>query len=470
MTSTHTRATAEETRIGQVILITAVATIGGFLFGFDSGVINGTQEGLRQAFGSNTVAQGFNVSSMLLGCALGALIAGRAADVFGRRGMLFMAAVSFVISAWGSGAANGTLEFVLYRALGGLGVGAASVMAPAYIAEIAPARIRGALTTVQQIAIVSGLFSSFLSNYLLAKTSGSATETFWMGFDTWRWMFWMNLIPAVLFFGLLFLIPESPRFLVAKNKLDEARGVLTRLFGARHAEQKVADIQASLNADHKPSFRDLVAGGRIRPIVWVGIGLATFQQLVGINVIFYYGSVLWQSAGFSEENALLQNVLTGGSSILAVLITLFTIDRVGRKPFLLWGSVGMVVTLAIMAFAFSTGEIGPNGLQLSPGMGQTALAAGLGYAFVFNMSWGPVMWVMLGEMFPNQMRGSGLAIAGLAQWLANFLVVQLFPSMLESIGLAASYAIYTGFALVSVGFVWWFVHETKGVELEDMKG
>ena len=462
---------ANETRIGQVILITAVATIGGFLFGFDSGVINGTQDGLRQAFNSDTVAQGFNVSSMLLGCAVGALFAGRGAEAFGRRTMLLVAAVFFIVSAFGSGIATSSGEFIIYRILGGLAVGAASVMAPAYIAEIAPARIRGALTTVQQIAIIAGLFFSFLSNYILALNSGSAVLPLWFGFEAWRWMFWMELIPATVFLAALFLIPESPRYLVAKGRADTAQSVLSRLFGASHADAKVADIRASLAGDHRPSFRDLLAGGRIRPIVWVGMGLAVFQQLVGINVIFYYGSVLWQSAGFSESDALLQNVLTGGSSIVAVIITLTLIDRFGRKPFLFLGSVGMAVTLGIMAFAFSTGSVDAAGqLQLSTGMGQTALVAGLAYAFIFNLSWGPVMWVMLGEMFPNQVRGSALAIAGLAQWGANFLVVQLFPSMLETLGLAGSYAIYTAFALLSVGFVWWAVHETRGLELEDMPG
>ena len=462
---------ANETRIGQVILITAVATIGGFLFGFDSGVINGTQDGLRQAFNSDTVAQGFNVSSMLLGCAVGALFAGRAAEAFGRRTMLLVAAVFFIVSAFGSGIATSSGEFIIYRILGGLAVGAASVMAPAYIAEIAPARIRGALTTVQQIAIIAGLFFSFLSNYILALNSGSAMLPLWFGFEAWRWMFWMELIPATVFLAALFLIPESPRYLVAKGRADTAQSVLSRLFGASHADAKVADIRASLAGDHRPSFRDLLAGGRIRPIVWVGMGLAVFQQLVGINVIFYYGSVLWQSAGFSESDALLQNVLTGGSSIVAVIITLTLIDRFGRKPFLFLGSLGMAVTLGIMAFAFSTGSVDAAGqLQLSTGMGQTALVAGLAYAFIFNLSWGPVMWVMLGEMFPNQVRGSALAIAGLAQWGANFLVVQLFPSMLETLGLAGSYAIYTAFALLSASFVWWAVHETRGLELEDMPG
>ena len=459
-----------DANIGYIILISVVATLGGFLFGFDSGVINGTVDGLQLAFGSDSVGTGFSVASMLIGAAIGALVAGTLADAFGRRTMLMAAAVFFIVSAWGSGIAGGTFEFILYRLLGGAAVGAASVMSPAYIAEIAPARHRGALATLQQIAIVVGLFAAFLSNYLLAGAAGGSTAEFAMGYETWRWMFWAELLPAGIFLVALFTIPESPRFLVAKGREEGAQDVLAKLFGSA-ATAKVRDIRASLAADRKPSLRDLKGPSGIRPIVWVGIGLAVFQQLVGINVIFYYGAVLWQSAGFTEEDALLQNVLTGGSGILAVVICLSMIDRVGRKPFLLWGSVGMVVTLGIMAFAFSTGELdGNDQLQLSERMGLTALGAGLAYAFIFNMSWGPVMWVSLGEMFPNQMRGAGLAVAGFMQWIANFAITMTFPWMLVNIGLAVSYAIYATFALISAVFVFKLVRETKGLELEQMEG
>ncbi|MEM6914379.1 MAG: sugar porter family MFS transporter [Pseudomonadota bacterium] len=460
----------EETNVGFIILIAIVATLGGFLFGFDSGVINGTVDGLQTAFESSSVGTGFSVASMLLGSAMGALIAGRLADLFGRRMMLVVAAVMFIISAWGSGVAGGTFAFVIYRIIGGLAVGAASVMSPAYIAEIAPARFRGALATAQQIAIVTGLFFAFLSNYLLAGWSGGSTAVFAWGFETWRWMFWVELIPAVIFLLALFTIPESPRFLVAKGKKESARTVLERLFG-RYGRQKVQDIEDTIDSTHKPSFGDLFVGGRVRPIAWVGIGLAAFQQLVGINVIFYYGAVLWQSAGFTESDALLQNVLTGASGIVAVLFCLLLVDRIGRKPFLFWGSIGMAITLGVMAAAFSSGSIGADGgLSLSREMGLVALGAGLSYAFIFNLSWGPVMWVMLGEMFPNQIRGSALAVAGLTQWLANFVVTMTFPVMLTTIGLAGAYGIYAAFAGLSIVFIARAVRETKGLELEQMEG
>jgi len=433
MAETRAEAGTTQANASFVFLITIVATLGGFLFGYDSGVINGTVDGLQQAFGSNSVGTGLSVSSMLLGSAVGAFLAGWLADKFGRRNMLIVAAILFIISAFGSGIANSELPFIIYRIIGGLGVGAASVMAPAYI-------------------------------------SGGSTEEFWGGFQTWRWMFWMELIPAFLFFGLLFLIPKSPRFSMFKDDESGAKSTLQKLFGEPVASRKVEEIRASLESDHKPRLSDVLSGGKIRPIVWVGIGLAAFQQLVGINVVFYYGAVLWQAVGFTESDALLINVLSGGLSIAAVMITLMTIDKIGRKPFLVFGSAGMAITLAIVAFAFSRGELVDGTLQLPGQMGLVALIAANAYVVCFNMSWGPVMWVMLGEMFPNQIRGSGLAIAGLAQWLTNFAITFTFPIFLAGIGLAAAYSIYAAFALISVFFVAIAVKETKGKELEDMVG
>lgn len=462
-----------------IILISCVATIGGFLFGFDSGVINGTVRGLEVAFNAKDIGSGFNVASMLLGCAAGAFFAGRLADAYGRRTMLIVAAVFFIVSAWGSGIATSSLEFIIYRILGGLAVGAASVMAPAYIAEVAPARYRGSLATVQQVAIICGLFVSFLSNYVLAGISGSAENILWMNYETWRWMFWVELIPATIFLLALFAIPESPRFLMVSRRKDKALAVLSRLYGASAGQAKANEIDASLAADHhRPKLSDLYDKtlGRVRPIVWIGIGLASFQQFVGINVVFYYGAVLWQAVGFGEEKALLINVVSGALSIAAVIASLLLVDRIGRKPLLLIGSIGMSVTLALAVVAFSTGslvanpETGNTTLELSDSMGALALIAANVYVIFFNFSWGPVMWVMLGEMFPNQIRGSGLAIAGLAQWGSNFLVTLTFPMLLGGLGLAFAYSLYTLGAIISIFFVIKFVYETKGRELEHMEG
>jgi MFS transporter, SP family, sugar:H+ symporter len=457
-----------------VILISVIATIGGFLFGFDSGVINGTVDGLQKAFNSNSMGTGFSVSSMLLGCAAGAFFAGALADKYGRWGVLMVSAILFIVSAWGSGIATSSFEFIVYRILGGLAVGAASIICPAYISEVTPAHYRGKLSSVQQIAIITGLFCAFLSNYFLANTAGASTATFWLGFETWRWMFWMELVPAVIFFGALFLIPESPRFLVANGQKDKAEKVLTKLYDAATAKVKVAEIYGTLAHDHTPSFKDLInpTSRKIRPIVWVGIGLAILQQFVGINVVFYYGAVLWQAAGFSESDALLTNVASGAVSIAACFITFFLVDKIGRKPLLMIGSLGMTVTLALVAFAFAGAPVDEAGkLQLSSTNGLIALIAANVYVVFFNMSWGPVVWIMLGEMFPNQIRGSALAIAGLAQWAANFLITWTFPMLLaSSIGLTGAYSIYTFFSLFSVLFIIKWIKETKGIELEKMQG
>ena len=464
--------TTSNDNIGFVVFISIVATIGGFLFGFDSGVINGTVDGLQKAFNSASAGTGFNVSSMLLGCAVGAFFAGRFADKYGRRTLLIVAAVLFIVSAWGSGIATSSFEFVIYRVLGGLAVGAASVMAPAYISEVSPARYRGMLTSIQQIAIISGLFAAFLSNYLLAGEAAGSTNMLWMNYEAWRWMFWIELVPAFLFFFMLWFIPESPRFLVSSGATDKATQVLTKLQGSKAATLKLAEIKQSLASDHQPRLSDLKekATGKVRPIVWVGIGLAAFQQLVGINVVFYYGAVLWQAVGFSESDALLINVLSGAISIAACVITLLVIDKIGRKPLLKWGSVGMAITLSVMVIAFLNASQSPDGKLVLGEWGTTALVAANMYVFFFNLSWGPVMWVMLGEMFPNQIRGSGLAVSGLVQWGSNFVITYTFPMLLAGIGLAGAYGFYALFALLSVFFVVKLVHETKGKELEHMEG
>ena len=457
-----------------IVLISCIATIGGFLFGFDSGVINGTVDGLRTAFNSDSMGTGFNVASMLLGCAVGAAMAGRLADFYGRRTMLILAAIFFIVSAWGSGVAGGSVEFIVYRVLGGLAVGAASVMAPAYISEVAPAAYRGRLTTIQQVAIISGLTAAFLSNYLLADISGSALSPLWLGFDTWRWMFWVEILPAAIFLGALMLIPESPRFLVSRQQKEKALAVLKKLYGDAEGEAKYTEIDQSLAKDHhRPALKDLIDSktGRIRRLVWVGIGLATFQQLVGINVVFYYGAVLWQSVGFSENDALLINVVSGALSIAACVVALLLVDKIGRKPLLWIGSAGMAVTLTLCTIAFATASFDDSGqLSLTNSMGTLALISANLYVIFFNLSWGPVMWVMLGEMFPNQIRGSGLAVAGLFQWGSNFAITITFPILLAGVGLAGAYGFYAFCAFVSVVFIMKYVHETKGVELEDMKG
>ena len=466
-------ANAAQANMAFIVAIVAVATIGGFMFGYDSGVINGTQDGLERAFGLSKLGVGFNVGAILLGCAVGAFVAGRLADRIGRRGVMLIAAVLFLVSALGAGAANTSAIFIFARFLGGIGVGAASVLSPVYISEVTPAGIRGRMSSLQQIMIITGLTGAFVANYALAHWAGGSQAALWLGLPAWRWMFWMQVIPAAIYFVALLFIPESPRFLVIKGREVEARKVLTRLFGPGEAERKVQEISASLATDHhRPRLSDLVdkKTGRVRKIVWTGIGLAVFQQLVGINVVFYYGAVLWQSVGFSEDDALKINILSGTLSIFACLATVLLIDRIGRRPLLLLGSAGMAVTLAVMAVSFSTGDFVDGSLRLSDNAGLAALVAANAYVVLFNLSWGPVMWVMLGEMFPNQIRGSGLAVSGFAQWIANFGISVSFPALAASVGLVVTYGFYAASALVSFLFVRVLVHETRGLELEEMTG
>lgn len=465
---------AERVNMAFIAAIVAVATIGGFMFGYDSGVINGTQKGLESAFDLGKLGIGINVGAILVGSSVGAFGAGRMADLIGRRGVMMLAAILFLASALLAGAAGSSAVFIFARIIGGLGVGAASVISPVYISEVTPAQVRGRLSSVQQVMIIAGLTGAFVANFILARYAGGSTAPLWLDMPAWRWMFWLQAIPAAIYLIALTAIPESPRYLVARGQDDRAHAVLTRLFGAEAATRKVTEIRRSLSADdHRPTLRDLIdkTSGKVRPIVWTGIGLAVFQQLVGINVVFYYGATLWEAVGFSEDNALQINILSGVLSIGACLGTIMLVDRIGRKPLLLIGSAGMAVTLAIVAYAFSTAITGADGAVSLPGNnGLVALIAANLYVVFFNLSWGPIMWVMLGEMFPNQIRGSGLAIAGFAQWIANAAISVSFPALAVSPGLVLTYTGYALFAAISFVFVRAMVHETKGRELEDMVG
>jgi len=458
--------------MGFIGAIVAVATIGGFLFGYDSGAVNGTQQGLRTAFNLGDAGLGFTVGSLLIGCFIGAFFAGRLADLMGRRNTMMLAALLFVCGALVQGFAHVQALFVIARLAGGMAVGAASVLSPAYISEVAPASIRGRLTTVQQIMIITGLTAAFLVNYFLAASAGESTASYWAGIEAWRWMYLMQAIPAAIFLIALIFIPESPRYLVSKGRDEKATSVLTSLFGADVAREKLAEIRATFAEDHRPRLSDIKGSGPlgIRPIVWVGIMLAVFQQLVGINVIFYYGATLWQLAGFTEDQSLQINIVSGAVSIAACFITIAVIDKIGRKPLLLIGSAGMALTLFAMVYAFANGTLDAEGkLQLSSNLGTVALIAANLYVIFFNFSWGPVMWVMLGEMFPNQIRGSSLAVAGFAQWFSNYLIAQSFPIM-AAWSLTGSYVFYGVCAVISFFLVQRFVHETKGKELEEMQG
>src|SRR6266566_1966860 len=465
-TSVH----ATRRRSAYVIALCCVAAIGGFLFGFDSGVINGTVDALAKVFGTDAAGTGFAVASVLLGCAVGAFGAGRLADSFGRRPTMLLNAILFLVTALATGAANSAAFFIAVRITAGVAIGGASVLAPMYIAEVAPAHMRGRLASLQQLAIVVGLFSAFLSNAILARVAGGAGAIFWFGVPTWRWMFWMEAVPAAAFLLGSITIPESPRYLVFVGKHERARKVFARIDG--DADRLVRQVEHSLEAERRPRLSDLIMPGtnRIAPVLWVGMGLAAFQQFVGINIIFYFGEILWKAVGATEQWALRINVLTGLVNIIATIPAIMLVDRIGRKPLLLLGSVGMTVTLAAMAFVFATAAVGPDGKPMLSHMAAvTGLTAANLYIVAFAVSWGPVMWVLLGEMFPNEIRGAALAISGATNWAANFTVTVTFLPLLKGVGLTGAYAFYAIAAAISLPFVWLTVTETKGKTLEQMK-
>ena len=452
-----------------VILIAGAAALGGFLFGFDTAVINGAIAALSKAFNANSVETGLAVSLALLGSAVGAFYAGKIADRYGRVKAMVVASVLFTISAIGSGLPLTIWDFTFWRVLGGLAVGAASVIAPAYIAECSPAHLRGRLGSLQQLAIVVGIFIALLCDYFIAVSAGSAQAPFLFGIAAWRWMFWTEIPPAVLYGMSALMIPESPRYLVAQKREAEAANVLAKILGG-DVQAKVQEIRQTVLQERQPRFSDLLTrSGGLLPIVWLGIGLSIFQQFVGINVIFYYSSILWRAVGFSEQDSLWITVITGAVNIITTLIAIAFVDKFGRKPLLLLGSLGMTVTLGTLASIFASAPLDAAGNPtLSGSAGITALVAANLYVFCFGFSWWLVVWVMLGEMFNNKIRAAALAIAAAVQWVANFIVSTSFPPLLQYFGLGAAYGLYTIAAAISFFFVLLLLKETKGIELEDM--
>lgn len=461
--------TRRKSNTAYVTLIAAAAAVGGFLFGFDTAVINGAVSALSTAFNANSFSTGLAVSLALLASALGAFYAGNIADRYGRVKAMMIASILFTISAIGSGLPFTIWDFTFWRCVGGLGVGAASVIAPAYIAECSPAHLRGRLGSLQQLAIVIGIFIALLCDYFIAVSAGSAELPFLFGIPAWRWMFWTEIPPAVLYGVFALMIPESPRYLVAQGKEPEAAKVLIKILGD-NVREKVNEIRQTVLRERQPQFSDLLSrSGGLLPVVWVGIGLSLLQQFVGINVIFYYSSILWRAVGFSEQNSLTITVITAVVNIVTTLIAIAFVDKFGRKPLLVLGSIGMTVTLGTMAYIFGNAPIDAAGnptLAGTPGI--IALLAANLYVFCFGFSWGPIVWVLLGEMFNNQIRGAALSIAAAVQWIANFAISTTFPPILQYFGLGAAYGLYTISAAISLFFVLFFVKETKGIELENM--
>lgn len=456
---------AHPDHLGHVIFITAAAAMGGFLFGYDSSVINGAVEAIRDRYevGSAILAQVIAIA--LIGCAIGAATAGRIADRIGRIRVMQIASVLFTVSAVGSALPFALWDLALWRIIGGFAIGMASVIGPAYIAEVSPSAYRGRLGSFQQAAIVVGIAISQLVNWGILNLANGQQRGTIADLEAWQWMLGVMVIPAVLYGLLSFAIPESPRYLIAVGKVDRAKEVLTEVEGHTvNLDTRVSEIQEAMRREERPKFKDLLGKVGFLPIVWVGIGLSVFQQLVGINVAFYYSSALWQSVGIDPSSSFFYSFTTSIINIIGTVIAMIFVDRIGRRPLALIGSAGMAVALALEAWAFSAKTAAGT---LPTTEGTVALIAAHVFVLFFALSWGVVVWVFLGEMFPNKIRAAALGVAASAQWIANWAITASFPS-LSDWNLSGTYVIYTFFALLSIPFVLKFVKETKGKALEEM--
>lgn len=433
---------------GYVILISIVAALGGLLFGFDTAVISGTINFIQPYFGLSEVGLGWTVSSLLFGCIAGVFLAGKAGDRYGRKKMLMLAALLFFVSAVGSASAHTLAFFIFARILGGLAVGVASILSPMYIAELAPAKYRGTLVSLNQLAIVIGILVAFFSNYLLVDS----------GENNWRWMLLVMAAPAILLFFSLFMVPESPRWLVARHQNDEAFKILLKTSGEEFAYSELKEIQQTLKNQEESTFQDLLAP-KIRPLLFIGIILAVFQQITGINTIMYYAPKIFANVGQSNDSALLQTILIGGTNLVFTLVAMVLIDRFGRKLLIVIGSTGMMLMLAGLSILFFTKQT--SGIMV--------LVFILGYIAFFAASLGPALWVVAAELFPNRLRSKGMSIAIVSLWIACAIVTITFPIMLEKLSGGITFLIFAVICLANLLYVWRYVPETKGKTLEELE-
>ncbi|MCI2423580.1 sugar porter family MFS transporter [Saccharopolyspora sp. K220] len=452
--------------LGHVVMIAGAAALGGFLFGYDTSVINGAVDAIQEHFHVGPALTGLTVSSALLGSAVGAGVAGGLADRIGRIRVMQLAAVLFIVSAAASAVPFAIWDLAIWRVVGGVAIGIASVIAPAYIAEVAPAAYRGRLGSLQQLAIVLGIAVSQLVNYALAEVAGGSASGMLGPLQAWQWMLGVAAIPAVIYLVVASTIPESPRYLVAVGKLDRARAILAQVDPA-DPDAKIAEIQDALGGERKSRLSDLRGRFGVLPIVWVGMAIAALQQFVGINVIFYYSSSLWHSVGIDESSSLLLSLFTSIVNIIGTFVAIALVDKIGRKPLLVVGSIGMAVSLAVTGWAFSFAQVVGDEAQLPPQWGAVALVSASAFVLFFAASWGVVMWVLLGEMFPVRIRAAALAVGTATNWIANWLVTVSFPS-LRDWNLPVTYFGYAAFALLSLVFVLRYLTETKGRSLEEM--
>jgi MFS transporter, SP family, arabinose:H+ symporter len=432
-----------------VLLISAIAALGGLLFGFDTAVISGTTPFIRPYFGLDDIGLGWTVSSLLGGCIVGVISAGKPSDVFGRKITLMSAALLFALSAFGSALSNHLSVFIGFRVIGGFAVGIASMLSPMYISEISPAARRGRLVSFNQLAIVIGILLAFVSNALLVDS----------GQNNWRWMLAVMGLPALLFFIFLFFAPESPRWLVQKGFSENALKILENVNGSELAKEELLTIEDSINEDKETGTYREVFSGHMRPILIIGVFLAVFSQITGINSIMYYAPVIFQSIGTGASSAVTQTALIGGCNLIFTFLAIILIDKLGRKPLLIGGTIGMMISLTSIALAF----------YLKKYEGYLILFLILTYIASFAASLGPVTWVLISEIFPNKLRSKAMSVAIVSLWMANFMLILVFPVILNRLGGAVAFIIFDLMCLLLFLFIIFRIPETKGKSLEELE-
>jgi sugar porter (SP) family MFS transporter len=430
-----------------IVLVSFVAALGGLLFGFDTAIISGAIPYITSYFSLDAYRLGWSVSSILIGCAMGALIAGPLADKFGRKCTLVICAILFGVSGMGAGLSHQLNLFVMFRLIGGLGVGAAAMVSPMYIAEMAPAAWRGRLVAFYQMAIVFGILLAYFSNYLFDD----------IGADNWRWMFASQAAPSLLFLLFLLLVPETPRWLVMKGRTRQAADILQKISGLQATDKQIADIEKSFHRN-TGSFKQLFSKS-YKTVLFIGVMVAIFQQVTGINSILYYAPVIFKETGVNSSSSLLQTIGIGVVNVISTFIAIGLVDRVGRRKFLLTGALVMGISLTAVALCF----------QYSYFHNYVVLIFMLLYVAAFGCTLGAVTWVYLSEIFPNLIRGLALSIATLSLWLADFVITYTFPIMTKQLGTAATMFCYAGLCAVAFVYMFFNIKETKGKTLEEIE-
>lgn len=452
--------------IKYVLFLALVSAMGGFLFGYDWVVIGGAKPFYELYFNitGQATLQGWAVSSALIGCIFGAVLSGAVADRFGRKLPLIMAAALFTISAFGTGYVEDFTSFIVYRLIGGLGIGLASTLSPMYIAEIAPAKYRGQFVAINQLTIVVGILAAQIANYAIAEPIPTAMTpeeiaASWNGQSGWRWMFWAELIPAFLFFVLMFLVPKSPRFLSKMGDTDKALSVLQKIGGTAYAEKELTNMQLTLeeSSGKKISFSEL-RNPKILPILIIGIVLAIFQQWCGINIIFNYADEIFTAAGYSVGDMLFNIIITGSVNLIFTFVAMRTVDSWGRRKLMLLGAMGLALVYALLGGAYY--------FEFS---GWPVLLLVIIAIAIYAMSLAPITWVVLSEIFPNRLRGVAMSIATFSLWIASFVLTFTFPILNRLLGASGTFWVYSGICVLGYVFIKKTLPETKGKSLEEIE-